>query len=468
MTTWLATNAVRNSSSPDSFGALVADAFHDPSPWGACVVTGFERALDTDYSGFPATLWSWIGGDLGKDIDHLLKMYLVNPVRENRFADACPNLTDKSELYRRLLTVSKQQGWNELHASVALNHLLPSAALAVHLKSLGPSDNCGIERFRTKLGNTDFLSLSVESGDSRLLDSATRSLAQDPDLWITFAPDSPFWRLVLTTWLSPGEHPALPSVQRRQVVGDMLTYLALSPSAATSEALWNGLVNLSPDWSYLDLPAPVWNAIPTNFRSSVFDATAEGWLAKFLAGMPVTLSDFPEIRRRVTEEARVRRMLPQYTNASASVQLFEQFPEIPEHLCTFWIQNVLPHLNVSQPTALRIGNLIATRHWRSAADGFANLADHHTALRVGLEPCLLLFSMLRRVRLLISGVSQPHHAIDLWQALQELGLQLYPWAREITACGSGLEAILPICQTSEAGARPGAPLFTMQGTVAMP
>jgi GTPase-associated protein 1, N-terminal domain type 1/Effector-associated domain 1 len=425
---WLATNSVGNSSSAESFNALVADAFNDAGPWGVSVQTGLQRALESDDSRLPATLWSWIVGDLGKDIDSLLKMYLKNPARESHFADACPKLTGKSELCRHLLNLSKQQGWSELHASVALNHLSPSAAMAAHLKSLGPTDNRGIGRICSKLGNKEFLALSVEVGDLRLVDSATHSLAQDPDLWATFSPDSPFWRAILTKWLSPDEHNALPSGHSRHVLASTLIHLAAtSNSTASSETLWNGLVSLSSDWSDLDLPSPIWNAIPTNLRPSVFDATTEGWLAKFLSGTPSALPGFPEFRRRVTEETRIRRMLQQHRNASTSAQLFEQFAELPEHLFLSWLQYVLPSLEISQPTALRIGTLIATRRWRSAAEEFASLADRRPAIRIGLEPCVPLFSMLRRIRLIISGLPQVYHGIDLWQALQELGLQLYSY-----------------------------------------
>jgi hypothetical protein len=447
VTTWLATNSVRNSRSVDSFSVLVADAFNDPGPWGASVQTGLQRALETDDSGLPATLWSWIVGDLGKDVDRLLKMYLKNPARENLFADSCPKLTGKAELCRHLLNLSKQQGWSDLHASVALNHLSPSAAMAVQLKSLSPIDNSGIERFRSQLGNTEFLALSVESGDVRLVDSATHALARDPDLWATFTADSPFWRGILTKWLLPDEHNALPPGHSRKVIASTLMHLAApSPSAVTDETLWNGLVKLSPDWSDLDLPSPVWNAIPANLRPSVFDATAEGWLAKFLSGTLLTMPDFPEIRRRITEETRIRRMLQQHRNASPSVQLFELFAELPEHLFVSWLQYTLPSLDVSQPTALRIGNLIATRRWRSAAEVFASLADHRPTLRIGLEPCVPLFGMLRRVRLLISGVSQSQYGIDLWQALQELGLQLYsygPGDRDLWQRAGGDPSDLP-------------------------
>jgi len=444
VTTWLATNSVRNSSSLD---ALLADAFDDPGAWGASVQAGLQHALETDHSGLRAALWSWIVGDLGMHIDRLLNIYLKNPSRENLLADACPKLAGNSELCQHLLNRSKQQRWTELHASVALNHLSPSAAMAVHLKSLEPTDNRGIERFRTKLGNREFLALSVESGDLRLIDSATHSLAQDPDLWTNFIPDSPFWRMVLMKWLSPGERIAFPPNLRRHVLGRTLIHLtASSVSVVSNEKLWKGLVSLSPDWSDLDLPAPVWNTIPTDLRSSVFDATAEGWLVKFLSGAPLPLPDFPEIRRRITEETRIRRMLQQHRNASTSVQLFEQFAELPEHLFVSWLQYVLPSLEASQPTALRIGNLIATRRWRSAAEEFASLADHRPAFRIGLEPCVPFFSMLRRVRLLISGISQSDYGIDLWQALQEVGLQLYsygPGDRDVWQRAGGDPSDLP-------------------------
>jgi hypothetical protein len=321
-------------------------------------------------------------------------MYITDSAREDRIADACPKLNNKTELPKQLLNLSKHQGWSELHASVALNHLSPSAAMAAHLKSLRESSHSGIERFRSKLGNKEFLAVGIDSGDLRLVDSVARSVADDPDLWATFTAESPFWRALLIKWFALGERNALPSGHSQHVLSSTLLYLAgPTASAPTKETLWNGLVNLSSDWSELDLPGHVWNAIPHNLRAAVLDATAEGWLAKFLSNTPVALPDFPEIRRRITEETRVRRMLQQHRNASTSVQLFEQFSELPEHLFIWWLQYVLLSLEVSQPTALRIGNWIATQKWRSAADQVASLVDYRPVLRVGLEPCVLLLSM---------------------------------------------------------------------------
>jgi hypothetical protein len=428
VTNWVATNSLRNSSASDSFETLVGDAFNDSSRWGTAIYAGLKRALDIDDPGLVVTLWSWILGGLGSCADRLLKLYLTDSVRENRFADSCPNLDNKSDLYKKLNDLCKKQGWHELHAAVVLNNPSPSAALALHLKLLGANAHAGIERFRIKLGNKQFFVTSLESNDLRLVDSALRSLAEDPDEWTTFSAENPFWRAVLVKSLSVGEPNALPQNHRVRVLSDMLNNLATAPepSPSADEALWKCLVDLTPDWSDLRLSGKVWHALPPGFRTAVFDASAIGWLTKFLTGAPVAIPDSTELRRWIAEEFRVRGALQRHRNASTAIQLFEQFTELPEALFVWWMRQILPLLEVSQPTALRMGTLIATRHWRTAADEFAFLSNDKVSLQIGLEPCVPLLSMLRRVRLLISGTSQTHD-IDLWQALQEVGLQLYSY-----------------------------------------
>ena len=73
--------------------------------------------------------------------------------------------------------------------------------------------------------------------------------------------------------------------------------------------------------------------------------------------------------------------------------------------------------------------------------------------------------MVRKIRLLIAGVSLSHHSIDLWQALQEMGLQLYPYgpgerslwqraggdASDLPNFGSGREAWTTLMEQARNG-----------------
>jgi hypothetical protein len=134
------------------------------------------------------------------------------------------------------------------------------------------------------------------------------------------------------------------------------------------------------------------------------------------------------LNSHVIHEARVRSKLGQHRNASASVELFEKFPQLSESLFRWWLRAIFPTAQrVSQPTVVRIGELIATRQWRAAADEFSRQSEYNRSLRPGLDACVPLLGMLRRIQLFATGQSRTHHPIDLWLALQELGLQLYPY-----------------------------------------
>ena len=103
----------------------------------------------------------------------------------------------------------------------------------------------------------------------------------------------------------------------------------------------------------------------------------------------------------------------------------------------WWIQTILPSSEIGQATGLRIGTLIATKQWRAAAEEFANVATERPVLRVGLEACLPLFGVIRKIRLLIAGVSLSHHTIDLWQAFGNWAYSYIRGDQENAACGPG-------------------------------
>lgn len=448
ITSWVKRNAVAKALLGDSVGSLLSDALVSSDRWGQAVRAGFEAALSVDNCDTAVAVWSWLRGELRDHAELVLSKYVRNAAAEACLAEACPDLKGETTLRDQVLAFSKSKDHFDLHASVALTSFPAKKAIALHLAALPPDDVRGLDRCRMTIGNETFVALSVECADSRLIDSVIRSLMEAPVEWKNFTPEIAFWRSTLVEVLARHGIASIEECYRIPVLIKTIGFLVeLSTPDDVAESLWRGLAKFQPNWSNLDLAADVWRRIPSAQRAVILDATAEGWLKKLASGDRSTATVPSDIRPFIADQARIRRILKGETNVSAMLELFEGFPELSEGNFVWWLRSVLRSLEgIARVTAIRIGELIAARRWRSAAEEFCRMAEPRLDLRAGMEQCLPFIGMVQRIHLFFAGVSQGSHALDAWLALQELGLQLYsygPGANALWQRAGGNAADLP-------------------------
>jgi len=423
---WTRSNIVPNTVGRDAVAPLLIDALSESTVWASSLRAGLQEALDRDSDGTPSAIWMWLGAGLRPYLEGIVGMYVKNSERENAFADSCPKLSDDPELATDLILLSSRRRWFELHAVVLMRSRKPEQALTDHLAALGEHGTAGLQRIRKGIGAREFFVLGMKLRDGRLIDAAVRCLSDLPELWNHFDSRDRFWRTLFRR--------ALEAEGRTSLEGGIGRFVAANVIAALDVPVWEDeqfvkdVIDLYPDWSDLGAPDDTWARIPASCRSRAVGATADGWLRRFLAGEAVAIPTSSELRLHVAAELRVRAALEGTQNVSRSVELFEQLSELSEQLFTWWAGSVLRSApRISDMTSLRIGELLASREWRRGADEVCRTAEHRQDLRPAITACISLLSMLRRVQLFFAGALSGGNQIDLWSAVLELGLDLYPY-----------------------------------------
>jgi len=369
-------------------------------------------------------MWAWVQGELRAYSERLLTLYVTDSERQIALADETPDLTANPELSNRLAEVSREKKWFDLHAAV-LSHRSDShqSVVTAHLNALPQNDMRGIERLRTSFGSREFFNLSTKLKDVRLVDAAMKCLADAPELWAKYDAQEAFFRLLFMQWLQTFGFTGLESEMGRSVLAKSIEAAIDTPD----NPLISCIVSVQPDWSSWPLRPNIWGKIPSLHRDTVLQSTANGLLAKFLDGK-ASLPESKDLLPYFVEETNVRAALGRTSNLVASIELFERFPELSERLLMSWIRSISHSGNeISFTVARRIGDLILSRKWSSAADELSRLAENRRELRPALDASRSLLGTMRRIQLLLIGLLAGKDEIDLWSALEKLGLHLYPY-----------------------------------------
>ena len=424
LTSWVETNAAHKTLTGDPVAALLHDGMSEESEWGLAVVAGLASCLRQNANPTVEAMWLWIQGELMSFSEKLLTLYITDSYRQSALADATPDLTSSPELPNKLAEIARVGHWFDLHAAV-LSHTSNShqSIVVAQLKALPQNDTAGIERLRTSFGSREFFDLSTTLKDVRLVDAAVKCLVDAPELWAKYDAQEAFSRLLLMRWLQTFSLTGLDDEIGRSV-------LAKSIEAAIDtkdNAMISQIVSTQPDWSNWPLQANVWGNIPTVHRDVVLRSTANGWLAKYLDGK-ASLPESRDLRPYFVDETTVRAAIGRTSNLMAVVELFEGFPELSEAVLISWLRSLSNStIYIPLTAARRIGDLMLSRKWSSAADELSHLAENRQDLRPALDACHSLLGTIRRIQLFVIGLLGRKDAIDLWPALEELGLHLYPY-----------------------------------------
>jgi hypothetical protein len=424
LTHWVETNAALTTLAGDSVSALLYDAITEESEWGLAILSGLASCLRQNANSTIEAIWVWIQGELMPYSEKLLTLYITDSHRQSTLADATPDLTTNPELPKRLAEISRERQWFDLHAAV-LSHTSDShqSVIAAHLKALPQNDMTGIERLRTSFGSREFFNLSTKLKDVRLIDAAVKCLVDAPELWAKYDAQEVFFRRLFIHWLQTFGLTGLESEMGRSVVAKSIE----AAIDTADDALLSRIVSTQPDWSNWPLQPDIWSKIPSLHRDAVLQSTANAWLAKFLDGK-ASLPESRELRPYFVQETTVRPALERTSSPMACVELFERFPELSEPLLISWLHSISRSANhIPFTVARRIGDLILSRRWSAAADELSRLAENRTDLRPALDVSHSLLGTMRRIQLLVIGLLGRKDEIDLWSALEELGLRLYPY-----------------------------------------
>ena len=217
--------------------------------------------------------------------------------------------------------------------------------------------------------------------------------------------------------------------------------------------------------SLLDNPSRVlvWSALTEKIRNSFISATADDWLKKELAGIPVPSFDAasdPYLHAAVTDENRVRRLLRDFDGSALDrvVSLFQVFSELTEPLLEDWIRGrVSIAQSASRDGALALAKLISDRGWGSSAAEVASLSSQYpqSMLRLTVQATAHLLPLWRRILMwdwLPQNSQMTTTRGEHWSNLRQDCIR---GARVTTTFGSVPAVILPGCQIAVAVGIPG-------------
>jgi|GEM_PF-5304412 hypothetical protein len=448
VTKWIEQHAVENTAAGDSVSILLKDGFDDQTSWGKAVRTGLANALKDATNDSAKAVWLWVSGELMPYADQIVELFTNSARNELSLADTCPDLSKQGNLAQHLARLSKKRALWELHAELAFRSG-SKRAVADHVAVLPVGTDAGVERLRRRIGS-EFVGQAITVGDSRLLDAARRQIAESPEMWNEFDSGSLFWRQLFVRTIDSGSSGTWTVDSKHDLTRKVIQFLLRGEARdGDTDNLWTTIAKFQPDWSDFveEITEEGWNAIPSTHRTTIMDATAAGILSKFAnAGISV-LPSVPVLRVRIVADVQVRTALYGISDVSLAVALFEQLPEIPQHLFVWWMGNRMTQsVAISGVTAIRIGELIEARKWRDAASKLSQLAEYRSDLNGAIERCIGLIGMLRRVQMFFGGRNIHPHQIDVWAALEELGLELYPYGpgvKEVWKRAGGHTADIP-------------------------
>jgi hypothetical protein len=221
-----------------------------------------------------------------------------------------------------------------------------------------------------------------------------------------------------------------PSVALNAIIGAVLSGVPVPQTLLEAVAT-------SDHASLLDNPSRVlvWSVLTEKIRNSFISATADDWLKKQLAGIPVPSFDAasdPYLHAAVTDGNRVRRLLRDFDGSGLDhvVALFQVFSELTEPLLEDWIRGRASIAqSASRDGALALAKLISDRGWGSSAAEVASLSSQYpqSMLRLTVQATAHLLPLWRRILMWDWLPQNSRDDDDAWGALAELAARLYPW-----------------------------------------
>lgn len=194
-------------------------------------------------------------------------------------------------------------------------------------------------------------------------------------------------------------------------------------TVASTSVLWRALIERT--ISILDQPdrAAYWNKIPDPYRAALLNQTAAEWVQAVENGTAKGPLEDPLLNAVWT---RVQR------GGVAIASLLFVFKELPGLNEQTFIAAVL-NRNRSSPldrfSAEVLGDIVEQRRWRQAAERLFSEAWQDAGFRPAVSRCSGQLGRLQRlrVRFLLPSADHTPSIDELWDATEELALELYQW-----------------------------------------
>lgn len=379
----------------------------------------------------PAALMSWQWWQHSLELAQCtLPLVPHTAAAEQAWLSTCPKLLS-ADLGNLVLAKVKELGWLRLHGAVLSASQLPQVAYREHLSALTDhSSTIGLPDMTQRFEPNQTLQAALEIDDPRMIHLAGKECVMHPRLLSGLDPYQQVWRRI---WL-----------QTAQLRGELWQGLE-NPASITSKLLDQILdgvdvdpdllerISSTPQGNLLFYPnrSILWPHLATSTRSTFLTKTAVAWLSGASGQADWSLE--PLLLEKILEETQLEDAVRGAGDQALSLalKLCEHFPQISEQQFIGWLRQ---YSRTARRVVLvkRIGTLIQSRNWRTAAAALYDLmlrGEHD--LRSAMVECLGLLNVIQRIHVSVKTAftqdePAPYFTEDqLWEALLEAAASIF-------------------------------------------
>jgi hypothetical protein len=406
--------------------------------WATAVKAGVAEALTDSFDELSAqAVWTWWQPGDDRLVEAIGATLPFGAAAEQLLADSCPLKLDRGtgEAVARL---SAARGWLELHATVVATCLSAEDAVRRQLAvDRSPTNVRGIERLSARLREEEVVSAGLSTGDARVVAQAGKAVAVKPTLLATFDATLAAWRDVWLAAIDAGMDPIAHLVDSDSAVRAVLD-AALAGDAVPDRLLV--ALGTTRSGNILTYPkrAAVWSRFSGNARDTFLRTTADAWLTA-LRNAPTSEDDAsvgilePELKTAVLASRQTTKILTARDSGDTefAIRLFKSFSELRETKLVEWLSALLASgERLEEATAQALGNLVSQRDWGNAAAHIAERVGMRPDFRPALPLIMPTLPRWRRIEMWIAGLLGSSSSLaedEPWEALMDLGADLYPW-----------------------------------------
>lgn len=391
-------------------------------PWRAAVTTGLSTAARRDESAISEAIWRWAETSQAA-FSAIVKTIPADAAIEQRLAQKVPRKLHIAN-YGTLLSPLLEKGWLTAYGAVLASTTLPLDAADQQLKvDKDPNHGAGLRSALRYASLPEVLECTLTYKDPRLVEWCADLAAGHPQILSNIRgndiTEQKVWGAAIgknfAVWSAPADAIGVRDTVMTQFANGLTTDIGLL------EALIHTPLA---DLNTIPERARLWSVLPASLRGQYLQATATGWLDTAARGTLVTLAE-TELEQAILSISGLKSLFERSpVTVALLLSIVNALPSFREEIFITWLTCLLRDVPVlSHTDSEQLGTLVASRHWKHAAQYLADrLADHRQDLMPGLRQCADLLNFYTRW---LCGISKPTSA-EKWTAFEREACELYP------------------------------------------
>jgi len=366
--------------------------------WKEAFLGGLKTAFSNWKATYAVVIWKWFGWNIDL-VGTLGRLIPTSHGAESDFVACWQELQPK--LVQQVNVFAQKRKWLTLHGLSLLQLYSPEESVRKQLAiDSDPGYSDALNKMGQFLPDMEFLQLTVNIGEQRLVNIAGLKAAKTPSLLNPLDVKNDIWRQI---WLESIEQGAPlwsgitdPLEVLYALMEEVLKGVEIESRLLLmiSKSEWNDLASF-------EERAKVWQYLNVNVKAGFINATAMGCV-RLMGHGNICIDDLePDIRKWLLDVANVKQLVEDKTiNVSTKLQLFEELPGLKEH-------EFIMLLNAGQYSATeseRLGKLILLKRWKKATDSIVHgISAGREDLKLALKEFQSLLGFFQKLTLTLSG-----------------------------------------------------------------